>query len=201
MLSSSQHPVLHHLQHFLHQCQVTGPILLAVSGGPDSVCLLHAITQLVDPTTLQVAHYNHHLRGDASDADAEYVHQFCRDHSLTFHLGNAQPGELTADQSHLESSARRLRYRWLTQLAHSSNCHWLMTGHTMNDQAETVLHHLIRGTGWRGLRGIAPSRGLPSPLTPLPRRERGTGQIPFDFRGFSAHIQDSTIKSGTLYAS
>lgn len=161
MPSPPPHPVLHHLQRFLflQKRKVTGPILLAVSGGPDSVCLLHAMTQLVDKNTLHIAHYNHRLRGEAGDADAAYVQSLCQQYSLHFHLG--QSDQLHPQQTGIESRARQLRYQWLTETAHRTDCKWVMTGHTMNDQAETVLHHLIRGTGWRGLRGIAPVRLLP----------------------------------------
>lgn len=159
MPSSSQHSVLLHLQRFLQKRNVTGPILLAISGGPDSVAMLDATTQLVDKNSLHIAHYNHRLRGDASDSDANYVQAFCGQHSLHFHMGCSD--ELSPYQSGIENRARQLRYQWLTQVAQQNGCKWVMTGHTLNDQAETVLHHLIRGTGWRGLRGIAPTRYLP----------------------------------------
>lgn len=159
MPSSSQHPVLHHLQSFLEKRKVNGPVLLAVSGGPDSVCLVHAMMQLVDKDSLHVGHFNHRLRANASDADADYVQSLCRKFALHFHLG--QSDLLSPDQTGIENRARQLRYEWLTKVAQQHDCQWVMTGHTQNDQAETVLHHLIRGTGWRGLRGIAPSRCLP----------------------------------------
>ncbi|MFT3880516.1 MAG: tRNA lysidine(34) synthetase TilS [Gemmatales bacterium] len=159
MPSSSPHPVLHHLQRSLQKRKVTGPILLGVSGGPDSVCLLRAMAQLVDKNSLHIGHYNHRLRADASDADADYVQSLCRQHALHFHLG--QSDQLSSQQTGIENRARQLRYDWLTKVAQQHDCKWVMTGHTMNDQAETVLHHLIRGTGWRGLRGIAPLRYLP----------------------------------------
>jgi len=159
MSSTSQHSVIHHLQRFLQKRKVTYPVLLAVSGGPDSVCLLDGMTQLVDKDALHIGHFNHRLRADASDADADYVRSLCQQHSLRFHLG--QSDQLSPQQTGVENRARQLRYEWLTKVAQQQGCKWVMTGHTMNDQAETVLHHLIRGTGWRGLRGIAPSRYLP----------------------------------------
>jgi tRNA(Ile)-lysidine synthase len=137
-------------------------VLVAVSGGPDSVALLHALHSLtavgVVHSQLRVAHFNHHLRGEASEADAEYVRHLATSLNLPFHLGESQ--ELSPKQSHLEASARKFRYRWLMDTAQSQGCSAIVTGHTLNDQAETVLHHLIRGTGWRGLRGIAPVRKL-----------------------------------------
>lgn len=162
MAKPSSNPVLATLEKSIPDT-FYGPTLLAVSGGPDSVVLLHALHRMSLPDLqLHVAHYNHKLRGDDSNADAEYGKQLCCKLAIPFHLGLAQPGELTPGQSHLESQARKLRYHWLVQLAKDLNCRWVLTGHTMNDQAETVLHHLIRGTGWRGLRGIAPVKYLPS---------------------------------------
>lgn len=158
MPPSLQNAVTLHLQRFLHKHKVAGPILLAVSGGPDSVCLLHAMTQFVDNNRLHIAHYNHRLRGKDSDADANHVKTLCEQHGLHFHLGHSD--QLSSEQTGIECRARKLRYDWLTEVARQNGCNWVMTGHSMNDQSETVLHHLIRGTGWRGLRGIAPKRRL-----------------------------------------
>lgn len=141
--------------------QSANKILVAVSGGPDSVALLHVLHKLKS-IVLHVAHFNHHLRGNASDGDAEYVRELAARFDLPFHLGSSTA--LLPTQSHLEARARKLRYRWLADTALSAGCTVVVTGHTMNDQAETVLHHLIRGTGWRGLRGIAPVRKLSSGL-------------------------------------
>lgn len=202
MPPSSLHPVLHHLQRFLAGRKVRGNVLVAVSGGPDSVCLLHALVLSYDKSLLHVGHFNHHLRGEASEADAVYVRELCEQLGVRVHLGETT--QLQPGQKGMEAQARKLRYQWLSEVAEREQCMRVMTGHTMNDQAETVLHHLIRGTGWRGLRGIAPSRVLPSPswgegqgvrgstivlnpieqtgltrsanpspLTPLPTRERG----------------------------
>jgi len=189
MLRFSSQCVLSKVQAFCKRNGVgNSNVLVAVSGGPDSICLLHAMTQVVDPEKLHVAHYNHHLRGDASEADSKYVRQLCIQHSLTCHLGNAAPGELTPGQSHLESQARWLRYRWFSELASHLHCDWVMTGHTMNDQAETVLHHLIRGTGWRGLRGIAPIRLLPT-------QERPGAFLPSPLRGEGPGVRGSFLPS------
>lgn len=153
--------LLKHLNQALQRPLLNGRVVVAVSGGPDSVALLHALHQLnLSKLQLHAAHYNHKLRGGESDADAEYVKGLCQQLSIPFHLGVAQPVELRPDQSHLESQARKFRYQWLLQLGEQLSSQWILTAHTMNDQAETVLHHLIRGTGWRGLRGIAPIRML-----------------------------------------
>lgn len=133
-------------------------MLLAVSGGPDSMAMLQGLMQCYDRTRIVVGHFNHRLRGEASEADAALVESVARELGSTIEIGwseTLQPGQVS-----LEAEARRLRYQWLTATAERLKCSWIMTGHTLNDQAETVLHHLVRGTGWRGLRGIAQKKRL-----------------------------------------
>jgi tRNA(Ile)-lysidine synthase len=146
-----------------------GGMIVAVSGGPDSVALLHALlaTRGSPPDRpLQVVHLNHQLRGLESEADADFV----RD--LHTRLAAQEPalGWLSAaidvaaqartEGANLESVARRARYAWLVEAAEATGSRWVATGHTANDQAETVLHRLLRGSGLQGLRGIAPRRTL-----------------------------------------
>jgi tRNA(Ile)-lysidine synthase len=155
--------LLKNIKRFLDHCQVReGKILVAVSGGPDSIALLQAMHELAGDLqiALVVGHLNHRLRGQESDHDAEFVRQFCNERAVACVIDRISDNDLQPKQSHLESQARRIRYQWLERIAGQEKCCWIMTGHTMNDQAETVLHHLLRGTGWRGMRGIAPSRRL-----------------------------------------
>lgn len=133
------------------------PGVVAVSGGADSVALLCALA--ADPRSggLVVAHLNHQLRGPAGDADAAFVA------GLLPHLphrAEAIDVRTEAAGDNLEATARRLRYDFLARVAVSVRAGWVATGHTLDDQAETVLHRLIRGTGLRGLRGIAAVREL-----------------------------------------
>jgi tRNA(Ile)-lysidine synthase len=123
---------------------------------------MHELTDELQ-ITLLASHLNHRLRGEESDGDAAFVQQFCGERSIASIIDRVSEADLQPNQSHLESQARRIRYQWLERIASQEKCRWIMTGHTLNDQAETVLHHLLRGTGWRGMRGIAPSRRL-SPL-------------------------------------
>lgn len=139
-------------------------LLVAVSGGPDSVALVHALAAVrPDPAIpLVLAHLNHQLRGADSDADAAFVR----------HLADTLPGVglecdridvrgiANAEGGNLEAVARRERYRWLTERARARGLAFVATGHTASDQAETVLHRLLRGTGLDGLRGIACRRLL-----------------------------------------
>lgn len=160
------HIVLKNIKRFLDQHQVRGgKVLIAVSGGPDSIALLQAMHELAGQfqITLLAGHLNHRLRGEESEGDAAFVQKFCVERSITCVINRVSDAALQPKQSHLESQARRIRYQWLERTASQDQCRWIMTGHTMNDQAETVLHHLIRGTGWRGMRGIAPSRRLSLP--------------------------------------
>jgi tRNA(Ile)-lysidine synthase len=142
------------------------PLVVAVSGGPDSVALLHALVSRQFPN-LVIAHLNHQLRGRDSDADEHFVHEL---HD-TLKAQAAAGLELRCDRAdvaaharsegdNLESVARRLRYAWLVRVARSVDAQFVATGHTADDQAETVLHRLLRGTGLKGLRGIANRRNL-----------------------------------------
>lgn len=151
------------IERFIRVRRVSGRVLLAVSGGPDSMAMLHAFIQCNDRSQLVVGHFNHRLRGEASEADAGLVQSVCMQLAIAFELGSSET--LHPEQVGLEAEARRLRYQWLRTTAERLRCSWIMTGHTLNDQAETVLHHMVRGTGWRGMRGIASRKYLSDALT------------------------------------
>ena len=131
--------------------------LAAVSGGPDSVALLRLLHRR--GIEVQVGHVNHGLRGPDSDADADFVRDLAAQLRVPCHVGVIPVAE-QARGANLEATARRLRYRWLTETAWQLGAAWVATGHTADDQAETVLFHFLRGSGPRGLRGIAPARRL-----------------------------------------
>jgi tRNA(Ile)-lysidine synthase len=129
-------------------------ILVALSGGPDSVALLRALQSCCLGRVVP-AHLNHLLRGEASDADEA----FCA--SLGARCGRIDVAAISREEGgNIEAVARRERYRWLAEVAQSQGLRFVATGHTASDQAETVLHRLLRGTGLEGLRGIAPRRPL-----------------------------------------
>ncbi len=141
---------------FVVQRRLAGPGVVAVSGGADSVALLRALAnEGLGP--LVVAHLHHGLRGAEADADAAFVRELAGALGCRFELGHA---DVRAAGGNLEAAARRLRYGWLADVAATTGAAWVATGHTADDQAETVLHRLVRGTGLRGLRGIAPSAPL-----------------------------------------
>ncbi|HBI41258.1 MAG TPA: tRNA lysidine(34) synthetase TilS [Planctomycetales bacterium] len=145
-------------------------VVAAVSGGADSVALLHALIAARDPTSpfpVILAHLNHQLRDAESDADEGFTADLYQRltsagvPALTLRLGRIDvAAQARADSANLEATARRVRYRWLADAAREAGAHWVATGHTADDQAETVLHRLLRGTGLQGLRGIAVRREL-----------------------------------------
>lgn len=128
-------------------------IVCAVSGGADSIALLWAMYLLKEEWQLELSavHFNHQLRGDASDGDEQFVREFCAGYGIPLHVGTArvEPGE-----KGLEAAARDARYAFFSALPGK-----IATAHTADDNAETVLMHLLRGTGLKGLGGITPSRG------------------------------------------
>ena len=134
-------------------------LVVAVSGGPDSVCLLHLLVKLQKKpgVSLHVAHLDHQLRGAESEADARYVVSLA--HSLnvpaTFEQRNVKAYQARHRLS-LEEAAREVRYTFLTDVAESIGADCVAVGHTLDDHIETILMHLIRGSGVRGLRGLQP---------------------------------------------
>ena len=143
-------------------------MVAAVSGGPDSVALLHALLRLRSASSppLVIAHLNHQLRGADSDADEAFVRGLYASLSvnhprLILCCERVDVAAVARDaKANLEETARRLRYGWLERVAREHGLGLVATGHTADDQAETVLHRLLRGTGLRGLRGIAERRPL-----------------------------------------
>lgn len=137
-------------------------VVVAVSGGPDSTALLHVLSSLREDLglSLHVAHFNHRLRPDAA-ADAAFVAEMSRTLGLPYHEG-AEETRAYAAREHLslEDAARRLRYGFLLEVARSTAAQAAATGHTRDDQAETVLMRLLGGGGLRGLAGIPPIRML-----------------------------------------
>ena len=143
-------------------------VLLAVSGGPDSVSLLRTISALkqTGPGAVEVAHLNHGIRPEQSELDAQFVTQLCKSLSVPCHLGQANVlQEAGGHKNGLEEVARHLRYRFLQETAERIGARYVATAHTANDQAETILHHVLRGTGVSGLAGIPRSRRLGSSVS------------------------------------
>lgn len=140
---------------------------VAVSGGPDSVCLLHILLELREQLGIQLAvlHLDHQLRGAESDGDAEFVRHLAQRHGLDFHLERAGVAQLALGHN-LEQTARDVRRAFFRRLIASSVVDRVATGHTMSDQAETVLFRFVRGAGTAGIAGVLPRTedGIVRPL-------------------------------------
>ncbi len=167
------------INHFLSQ-NITGfpiaELLVAVSGGMDSMVLLHLLYLVAKerPLKLRVVHFNHQLRGNYSDADERCVAQICRQWALEQIVGQ---GRDILDQRHqlglsLEDAARQARYAFFDRCLKKYPEAWLLTAHTASDQAETVIMNLLRGSGLRGLKGIPAQRQkILRPLLAVSREE------------------------------
>jgi tRNA(Ile)-lysidine synthase len=134
-------------------------VTVAVSGGADSVALLRLLIDLRSELgiVVSVAHFNHRLRGEASDADEAFAAGLAKQHDLEFFSGRGDVRDYAlTTRASLEAAARELRYRWLASVAESNKLNTIATGHTLDDQAETVLLKFLRGAGTRGLAGIFP---------------------------------------------
>jgi tRNA(Ile)-lysidine synthase len=131
-------------------------VAAAVSGGADSVALLRLLLEVRSELgiVLSVAHVNHKLRGEESDSDERFVRELALQHGLEFHVCEA-PLDL-ARSSGIEAAARKLRYEFFRRLAREERMAKFATAHTLDDQAETVLLRILRGTGIRGLSSIHP---------------------------------------------
>ncbi|MGH9547473.1 MAG: tRNA lysidine(34) synthetase TilS [Terriglobales bacterium] len=132
---------------------------VAVSGGADSVALLRIMLELRPELgiVLAMAHFNHKLRGAESDADEQFVAHLAHRHGLELHTSGGDVAAYAKSQ-HLstEAAARQLRYRYFQKLFEEKKLNRIATGHTLDDQAETVLLRMVRGAGTRGLAGIYP---------------------------------------------
>lgn len=152
-----------------------GNIVAACSGGPDSLALVDLLESMrgVFGFDLFVAHVDHGLRGEESCEDAEYVRQFCADLRLPFFCGRVEvKKELRRRGGSLEEVARQLRYQYLRRIAGEVGGAWIATGHHRDDQAETLLMNLLRGSGGRGLGAMRPKQGdVIHPLLCLGRSE------------------------------
>ena len=161
--------MLNKLERFVRRYNMVSPgdrVICAVSGGADSVALLFALYLLKEKwkIELEAAHFNHHLRGAESDRDEAFVRELCDRFDIPLHLGG---GKIVPGKKGLEAAARDARYAFLNTLPGK-----IATAHTADDNAETVLMHLVRGTGLKGLGAIAPVNGkLIRPMLSVTRQD------------------------------
>ncbi len=161
--------MLNKLLSFIRRYEMFTPeeeVVCAVSGGADSVALLFAMYLLQEKLQLRLsaAHFNHGLRGEESDRDEAFVRAFCDRFAIPLYCSR---GQVTAGPKGLEAAAREARYAFFDTLPGK-----IATAHTADDNAETVLMHLVRGTGLKGLGGITPVRGrIIRPMLGITRQE------------------------------
>jgi tRNA(Ile)-lysidine synthase len=148
---------------------------VAVSGGADSVALLLLLAELRKQLgiVLSVVHFNHKLRGKDSDADEKFAGKLAEKYGFVFHAGRANiAAKAKSRKANLEDTARRARYEFFARLVEDGRVDKVAVAHTADDQAETVLAHILRGTGLAGLGGIHPTVGhVVRPLLGVRRAE------------------------------
>lgn len=139
------------------------PVLVCISGGADSVALLDVLLRA--GYICIAAHCNFHLRGDESIRDEQFVRQLCQEKGVKLHVRDFDTQAYARNEAiSIEMAARELRYRWFDEIAFTENCQAIVVAHHQNDQAETLLLNLRRGTGLRGLIGMRPVS--PNPIVP-----------------------------------
>ncbi|MBP8672529.1 MAG: tRNA lysidine(34) synthetase TilS [Synergistales bacterium] len=148
-----------------------GPMLMAVSGGGDSVALLWLLKKFWDGQIV-AAHLEHGIRGDDSKGDARFVAELCSQWDVPLVMESVSVPELQRPGEGLEAAARRIRYDFLRKAMKETGARWVALGHTKDDLVETVLFNLFRGSGIYGLAGIPERRGeLVRPLIEMRRDE------------------------------
>ncbi len=169
--------------------QLSGKKLLcAVSGGADSMCLLHLLwTAGLDVTA---AHFEHGIRGEESLRDERFVRDFCRAYGIPFVSDRGDvPGYAARRGLGIEQAARELRYAFLEKAAEDTGADLILTAHTKDDNAETLLFNLVRGSGTAGLAGIPKRRGkILRPLLEMSRAEVEAYLAAHEV----AHVEDSS---------
>ena len=175
--SAARPPLLAHLVRTARQQQLFVPgqhLLVGVSGGPDSTALLSLLHRLAQSwrLTLTVVHCNYGLRGAESNGDEVFVSTFCKERQLPLVIHRPKLVK-RRQRSSLQAAARDARYDFMRQLAREVGADRIVVGHTANDQAETVLMWLLRGTGMAGLAGMSYARedGIIRPLLAATREE------------------------------
>jgi len=166
-----------------------GRVLCAVSGGLDSMCLLDFMARQPG-FTVAAAHFHHGLRGDAADRDEQFVADWCARRAIPCHTGRGDTRRLAEETGQtIEEAARTLRYDFLQKTANHGSFDAIFTAHHSDDNAETILLNLLRGTGSAGLGGIPPVRGnIYRPFLALPR----SALVAYAAARSLPHVEDET---------
>lgn len=190
--------MLEKIQEFILETQLiskTDKTLIAVSGGRDSILLLILLHQL--GYTVEVAHCNYNLRAEESDSDEDFVRKLADKMDVPFHLKKFDTKNLAEkDGVSIQMKARDLRYEWFEALSEERNLNKIATAHHLDDQLETILINLTRGTGLKGLRGMKEKRGkIIRPLLCVSRDEINE----FMFNKHIPFREDSSNASGKYF--
>lgn len=140
-------------------------LIIGVSGGPDSICLLDILNKIqqkannpIGNFTIEVAHINHQIRKEANE-DEEYVETYCKKNNIKFHVKRIDVEKFAnTNKIGTEEAGRKIRYEFFEEILQKTNANKIVTAHNKNDNAETVLMNIIRGSGTKGLKGIEPIR-------------------------------------------
>ncbi|MFI5200978.1 MAG: tRNA lysidine(34) synthetase TilS [Candidatus Kapaibacterium sp.] len=168
MASSHSHPLTEKTRAALASLGASSDskLLVAVSGGPDSLAMAHVLQSLRGRGAFQdvaVAHVNHGIRKDAAEREENAVRRYCEEWKVAFEVKRVHTMRIAQKEKiGIEETARKQRYDFFEELSKLHGFDFILTAHTANDQAETVLMHLVRGAGVRGLAGILPKRKLGS---------------------------------------
>ena len=162
------------LTNFIEKHQLFGKndkVLVALSGGADSVALLRML--LNEGYLCEAAHCNFHLRGEESDRDEEFVRMLCQKLDVKLHINHFQTADIAAQRKiSIEMAARDLRYEWFEQVRKENEAKVIAVAHHQDDNVETMLLNLLRGSGLQGLLGIRPKNGyIVRPLLTFSRQE------------------------------
>lgn len=180
---------------FIDRYHMLGPgelVICAVSGGADSMCLLDVLIKASAERDYRVAaaHFNHRLRGEQSDSDESFVTEYCHKNKITLYTGAADVGSYAEEKGMgTEEAARELRYAFFEETARNAGASRVATAHNANDNAETVLMNMARGSGLKGLCGIPPVRGIY--IRPLLGCERET-ILSYLSENKIEHVEDET---------
>jgi len=171
-------------------------VLLGVSGGMDSMVLLDVLARHTPGVTIEVAHVNHTLRGEESEADEELVRSKAESYELRFHRNRVATETLaTEERTSIQEAARKIRYQFFESVRQEIGFDRIATAHHADDSAETILFNLFRGTGPAGLTGIHPERAGSHIIRPLLFAERGeieeyAHMEAIEFRTDSSNIEE-----------
>lgn len=177
--------------------QTGDKVLVALSGGADSVALLRVLLAL--GVSCEAAHCNFHLRGEESDRDETFVRALCQQLQVPLEVTHFDTvGYASRHHISIEMAARELRYTWFEEVRQRKGCKVIAVAHHRNDSAETILLNLVRGTGIRGLRGIVPMNGaVVRPLLAVDREDihRYLTDLGQDYVTDSTNLQDEYVRN------